>query len=537
MIPCASALGETLALSELSGSPRMEWVNDSGLRGSDADSDDGGYLGPPEAQRDQMRCRCAEQQGPCIYCRLGWLRAESDHSTAQATTDPRVVYAETAARQLEAQIAELGGRLSTEVAAKHPSGTVSSPPASSRGAGHVHGDDAPLPDWLVDMIQNPSQELTSRSASPYRQSTGTGRGGDGSGGGGGGGAKAPRNHRQKTTASDKAGRGARDTRKGTAGPISSRAGASSLQQRLGSRQRHHRPAAQRGKSCGNTGERSASGELKLTHARAKSRPSALAENDPSLEPQFQSARSRPSSPKDLGIGTQGEIPKSPARHPRPWSPPSAGRSLHFADKPTDPRDQDRERRREATRLAKGATMKRHAKSRVNSGRGSSSTPTHYEYTRETDASAISDLVEEVSRLRRENHALRGGEVSTELVRLRKETQSLRAALTEQKKVFRWQLSRIREEKRTLQEQIVALHAEKHAGAWIAPAAGTQAGAQRHKDSRVARASSPARSNEFDVPGQCGSRNEHGGDLSPNTTSPTLNAESRSDKVSVEEING
>ncbi len=530
----------------------MEWANDAGLHGSDTDSDGGGYLNPPQTQQDQVpippkqaRCRCAEQQGPCIYCRLGWLRAENDHSTAQATSDPRVVYAETAARQLEAQIAELGGRISTEVAdfePKHPSGAVSSPTKSSdshtvpRRSEHAGGDDAPLPDWLVEMIQNPSEDSTSRSASPYRQVRGRG------GGRNRGRGTAPRNHQQTATASDKAGRGASGTRSGTAGPLSSRVVASSRQQRPDSLRQQQRPAAQRGKSSTKTEalERSASKEQKLAQERAKSRPSDADENDASLEPQSQTPRSRPPSAntKDHGIGRQGRTPKSPAHHPRPWSPPSAGRSLHFAEKPTDSAslgDQDRERRRQATRLAKGATMRHHAKSRADSGRASSAT--RHEFRREADdTSAISDLVEELSRLRRENHALRGGEVSTELVRLRKETQSLRAELAEQKKMFRWQLSRNRQEKTVLHDQILSLHAEKRAGAWTAgaPAAGTQAGAQRHTRGRVARASSPARSVEFDIPGQRGSQNEGvGAELSP-TRSPTLDADSCSDKVTVEE---
>ena len=464
----------------------MEWTNESGLRDSDTGSDGGGSVGLPtqecaslaeeEASRptnqgvqgdsrsSQVRCRCVEQRGPCIYCRLGQLREENDRAAAQAPLDPRVAYAEAAARQLEARIAELGGRSNgegrTDEEAKHPSSVMGSATTCSRNAEHVVGGDAPLPDWLVKMIQNPTGDSSPRSVSRHQ-------------------------HRM-------------DSR----------------------RQRSMVQRGQRGSQV-EVLERSVSRERKVVPEAAKSRPSSAYQYGASPDTQLRSpSQSRPSSATNLGE----------KRHPRPWSPPPAGRSLHFAGESTDVAgqvDQDRERRRQAARLAKEQTTKQHAKSRVETKRASSATRHgHRRGTGGTDATPS-----EVERLRKENHVLRSGE---ELLRLRKETQSLRAELAEQKQVFRLQLSRMRQEKRVLQEQIVALHAEKRAGSWTAgagAAVGTHAEAQAQKYIPLPRPSSSARSVEFDLSAKRASPSERVGEeaeLSGNTSSPTADGDNRSD---------
>ena len=118
-------------------------------------------------------------------------------------------------------------------------------------------------------------------------------------------------------------------------------------------------------------------------------------------------------------------------------------------------------------------MKQNARSKIDSGNRSWDS-SHGDRGGTDGTRARSDLWEELRRLREENDALRSGKTSTELVRLRKENQSLRAELSEQKQVFRLQLGRIRQEKRSLKEQIVALHAEKLASARTA-GAGVTAG--------------------------------------------------------------
>ena len=490
----------------------MEWTNDSGLRDSDMASDGGGSLGLPQthgyaslaeeetsrsmhqgvegdSRSSQVRCRCVEQQGSCIYCRLGQLRAEENgRATAQAPLDPRVAYAEAAARQLEARIAELGGRGNgedrTAFEPEHPSSIVGSPTTCSRNAKHVVDGDAPLPDWLVKMIQNPTGDWSSRSVSRYQHRT-----------------DSPQ-HRQRSM-------------------VQRRQGGSQIE----------------------VLEDSVSRERKVAPDGAKSRPSTAYRYDASPDTQLRSpSQSRPSS-TDLGnmrlVGTQA--PNSPVRHPRPWSPPSADRSLHCAGESIDTAGQigqDRERRRQAARLAKEQTTKQHANSKADTKRSSSATRHRRRGTGGTDATSSELVLQEVERLRKENHVLRSGE---ELLRLRNETQSLRTELTEQKQVFRLQLSRMREEKRVLQEQIVALHAEKRAGSWTAgagAAVGAHAGEQRQKYMLPPRPSSSARSVEFDLSDKRALPSEGVGksaELSRNTSSPAPGGDNRSDTATVEEI--
>ena len=93
---------------------------------------------------------------------------------------------------------------------------------------------------------------------------------------------------------------------------------------------------------------------------------------------------------------------------------------------------------------------------------------------------------------------------------------------------------MRQEKRVLQEQIVALHAEKRAGSWTAgagAAVGTHAEAQAQKYIPAPRPSSSARSVEFDLSAKRASPSERVGEeaeLSGNTSSPTADGDNRSD---------
>lgn len=482
----------------------MEWTNDFGLRDADAESDGGEPSRKPQAQDHaaldmdetvaeislpttpgvdvdrapgtpgRVRCRCAEQQGRCIYCRLGQLRAENEHMTeVHYTSDPRVVYAEAAARQLEAQFFRLGGRINAEDPvpreSEQSSDAASSPRIQPRKSGYMDddggggdgngdGDGASLPDWLVKMIHDPPEESRYRSASPYQHRHSRGRSRETGDGTRRSTDNATPNHQRSDKNMDRGGRGPAAARNVPTGRLSPRVVAPSREQRRDRRlqPQKQRSAVQRGPQELYNGApgRQVSVEQKRARKDAKSRCSDASMSPP---PRHQSPRRSPSarglSRVDESSGG-AKSANSTTRKPRPWSSQPAGCGPHFSSKQTDTTQSDRERRRQADLMAlsppdrrRGPAMKQHAKSTTGSGRDSSDT-NHRRQRGADGTAAISHPTEEVSRLRRENEALH-------------------AELNDQKKLFRKQLSRLREEKNILKEQIVLLHAEKQAGAWPA----------------------------------------------------------------------
>ena len=490
----------------------MEYTNDFGLRdSSDSESEEARPESPASesgagsapkpglesdagSSPDSARCRCSEQRGRCIHCRLEQFRAEQVRASAQAAAvaqDPHVSYAEAAARQLEAQIAALDGHsglaegAAATLEAHSPSSAVSVSTGSVRPPVD-DDDDGLMPSWLMEMIHNPVEESGAMSGRESPQSRGRGRG------------ASRGQQRPGATTRSVSGRARGGAARNTQNVASSAPyGGGAVASRTG-KQMVQRQQPRRGSQRGARAKRADRSQPPIQQrpmtmeeiyaqemANAQSPESGGDGNNSSPT---RSPRSKPSSPlpsaRELGFADESLErslgPPSPlsVHHPRPWSPPSTGRSLHSAPKPPELRGAegaDRERRRQAATLTHAQAIKKKARSKVDTGRHNSSSAGRGGLGRDNvgdlpaggsaAATALTDMAAEVARLRRENHALRSGDVSAEVLRLRKQVESLRAEMAEQKGLFRSQLSRARQRSKVLEEQIVALHAEKRAG-WV-----------------------------------------------------------------------
>ena len=462
------------------------------------DEPPGGLGGGDNANGGGGGCVCGE----CVRCKLRQMRddvAHQERATAWGTPDDaRVTYAEAAARQLEAQIEVLSGKIGRD---SHARSVEESPsPVSVGGASGASvrssaAESGAVPDWLADMIQDPEAagggvSEAERGASPERRRNNVSRGTHQKKTGAGGGGVKPAGARQQrpwgaagSTAAKRSHSSEAEKRpaarmprairvKPQAKPKSPAPAKMSMDQIFAIEM----AKVQQSQQSQQGGHVAAGGSLLSEDLRMS--PSSAGSASP--------RRGARATATELGFADDslaGSLgPPSPGSprvwHPRPWSPPATGRSLHSAPKPMEGvrEDNPRDRRQKVNAAVpgqqkrparkQGATINRHARTdavglldqRAERPAVASSAGGRPSAGGSNAGDGLSeDFVRELQRLRIDNESLY------------RQLQASESEKADQKATFRSQLARVRQRSKVLEEQVIALTAEKRRGWAPAPA--------------------------------------------------------------------
>ena len=494
----------------------MEFANDFGLRDTSGGSEAEVPAPAPPPNRPVVEedepptnggCICGE----CVRCKLRQMRDEVAHqerATAWGPTgDVRAAYAEAAARQLEAQIDVLSGKVgggsrSVEV--------VSAGRASGASARSSPAESGAVPDWLVEMIQEPEAAADGVASLKARRRNNISRGTQPRGGGGG--LKPAGPPQQKPWG-------------GSGSTPAKRSHGSEAVKRPAARMPRRSPVWV--KPQAKTKPSAAAAKMSMDQVFAMEM-AKLQQSQPgghvatgacflSEDSRMPPSSAGSASPKRSARGTAAELgfaddslagslgPPSPGSpkvwHPRPWSPPAKG-SLHSAPKLIEMREDHnpRDRRQKvkaavpgqqkqaAAKKRQGATTNRHARNdgvgllderagpavaRAGNAGGRRSAGGSSPGGSNAGDGLPEEVVRELARLRIDNESLY------------RQLQASESEQADQKATFRSQLARVRQRSKVLEEQVIALTADNRRG-WAPPSAEALVGGGRVESPRGGR---------------------------------------------------